>query len=367
MRARKKESFRGPFEMDSNSSRYETQNMSDSLLQCCRVGSRNFVRNLVNIALMAALVPVFFPGTVIDKLRHTSPTTTPIHWARPGWMDRTKQNKSTCQSTLFHPFRVGCPATCQRSADPNETMYRMNMAWYFGSTNNGTVIPSKDLPTAYDMGINYQAPTSFVENFLRASETLQRQSQVALPPSIKFSPQARIHMSLAYFCCLRANETNWVREIMYEWVNKRRPFDFTVKFDRLECWHERFNSVSNIIVADETTQQTVMSLVHDLYDTIQNHPIAKGIVLEVPREDQMPIHVTLGGLHYGEKEGSMEPHEDIRAELSVIRKIVDGIDATYKDTWIGQTETDQQGLSMRITHDPRYSLKGKHHAGNPPP
>jgi len=227
----------------------------------------------------------------------------------------------------------------------------MNAAWYFGQSQ---IFQESDLPMAYDMGINYQCPRGFAENFVTAAEEVAHQAQQRLPNNVTVAPQARMHMSLAYFCCLRKNETDWVREIMYDWVNEKRPFDFTVKFDKLECWHERYNSITNILVGDLETQRSVMRLVHDLYQTLEH----RGFPMEVLREEQMPIHVTLIGLHYGVGE-SMAANDNIRPQIPAIHSIVSKISEKYGDSWTGQGR-------MRIKHDPRYSLSGKWHAGVKP-
>lgn len=266
-----------------------------------------------------------------------------IDWADPNWMKEIDR----CQSTKIKPFRVGCPASCDRAIG-NETMYRMGVEWYFGQP---ILFDESELPNAYDKGINYQCPRQFVENFIEASKRLGEEAKANLPNNITVKSQRRMHMSLAYMCCLRKNETNWVREIVHDWINANRPFDFTVRFNKLECWHERFNSVTNIIVGDNATQQTVLKIVRSLYKAIE----ARGIPLNIKREHQMPIHSTLVGVHYGEGEGQQK--DDIRPYLAAIHEIVAPISKKYGNWWTGRVGR------MRIRHDPVFSVKGAWHAG----
>lgn len=294
------------------------------------------------ICVLVLLMLTWCIHTISQNDKHDLPD-----WVDPAWM----QQPPTCQSTHIKPFRVGCPASCNRAIG-DETMYRMNAAWYFGQS---IVLRDLELPVAYDMGINYQCPRQYVENFVNASKRLGDEVKAKIPLiNLTIKPQSRIHMSLAYLCCLRKNETKMVQEILHDWVKGLSPFDFTVKFDKLECWHERYNSITNIMVGDDVTQRVVMRYVHDLYRTLTR----RGIPIEIVREEQMPIHVTLVGIHHGEGEGKA-PENDIRPVIPEIYAIVSNISKDYGDSWVGQGR-------LRVTHDPRYSDKGKWHAGAKP-
>jgi hypothetical protein len=104
---------------------------------------------------------------------------------------------------------------------------------------------------------------------------------------------------------------------MYEWVLRHCPFDFTVTFNKLECWQERYNSITNITVGDAETQRTVMMFAHDLYQYLEHCYIP----MEISWEQQMPIHMTLAGLYRGTGEGQV-PHDNIEPSLSVVHSIV---------------------------------------------
>jgi hypothetical protein len=105
--------------------------------------------------------------------------------------------------------------------------------------------------------------------------------------------QDYVHISLSYLCCLRRNETDWAREVMYQWVQEQYPFDFNVALNRLECWHVRLNSVAVIIVADDATQRSLLRFNLDL----QHKLLERGIPTEVSRVDQMAFHVTLAEVY----------------------------------------------------------------------
>ena len=268
-------------------------------------------------------------------------------FANPDWMT----TRDTCQSTLMQPFRAGCPASCKRAA-VNETMYRMSAEWAFAQA---ILFDESQLPVAFDKGVNYRCPRQFVENYISAGTRLRDESTIAsIRPNLTFKHQPRIHMSLAYLCCLRRNETDRVREIVHEWILQNRPFDFTVKFNKLECWQERYNSITNIIVGDDETQRTVMRLVHDLYQYLER----RGIPMEIPREQQMPIHVTLAGLYHGTGEGQV-PLDNIEPSIPAVHSIVSRISQDYGDAWAGKDR-------MRVAFDPYFDHEGVWHAGPKP-
>jgi hypothetical protein len=153
-----------------------------------------------------------------------------------------KHSNKTCQVTTIFPFLVGCPERCKRATSLDEPMYRMAMSWYFAGLRHGK-------GEAYDLGINYQCPDKFVDNFRFASSSME--TALTKNQGLRFHAQERMHLNLAYLCCLRRNETDWAREIMHQWVLDNYPFNFDVEFNKVECWHERYNSVTNIIIADD--------------------------------------------------------------------------------------------------------------------
>ena len=181
--------------------------------------------------------------------------------------------QDTCQVTKVFPFRVGCPKQCERQSYEDEPMYRMSIAWYLG-------MPEMEEGTAYDRGINYQCPIEFVENFRNAENDLGNTIQRIRDVKVKYQP--RMHMSLNYLCCLRKNETDWARQVMNKWILDNYPYSISLKFDKFQCWHERGNSVTTIIIADEQSQPTLLKMSNDIEAKLLEH----GIPTEIHRTDQ---------------------------------------------------------------------------------
>lgn len=240
---------------------------------------------------------------------------------------------------------------CDRQrGNTSEPMYRIAIEWSFGQPKHFDT-----LPTYYSHGKNYECPLTLIDNFINASDTIAQQAKERIP-NINVKPQERLHMSLMYMCCLFQNETNHARQIYYDWVVEHRPFDFQVRYNKLECWKERLNSVTNIIVADDATQNTVMKLYQSLHQKFED----EGIPVQVHRADQMPFHITLVGLHLGDGEGNGGPEDDIEPFLKEIYEIVAPVSHRIQDSWAGPGR-------MHITHDPRGAAKAKPHTHESPP
>jgi hypothetical protein len=245
------------------------------------------------------------------------------------------RNATTCQVATIFPFRAGCPQTCRRQVNETEPMYRMGLEWYFAR-------PNQSEHTAYDRGVNYQCPAPFVTNFRRASTMMESIASTNIGVNLKI--EERMHLSLSYLCCLRRNETDSVREVMYQWVQDQYPFSFDVQFESVECWHERHNSVTVIMVMNQNLKQALLD---------------RGIPVEVDRSQQMPFHVTLFGVFRGAKQ-SLAAVDNIQGDIRNIYQLVTRISDTFQDKWTGENG----GSGMTVHHAPYFSFDGVQHAGH---
>jgi 2'-5' RNA ligase len=273
--------------------------------------------------------------------------------------------ESRCQKASIFPFRVGCPASCAdwRSdvpVDSSEIFYRTNIAWYFGQP--AAYVPASKTQTAYDQGINFQCPLALAENFVDASTDLAHRVQTRIPDTtarpntrLRVNHQARMHLSLAYICCLRANETDWIREIMNQWVMDTQPFDFHITFDKVQCWHERSNSVTEIILVDAASQRKLTTFNHDLARRLE----ASGFPVSVPHEMQMPFHMTLQGFHrIGEEASCYMSAQDLR----ILHEETERLSNRIGSNWTGTAATGG-AMRMRIQHEPRFGPKARVQTG----
>lgn len=273
----------------------------------------------------------------------------------------------TCQQVQpqLYPFLTGCPEVCGRAISPDEPMYRMTMEWYFGQRKG---IPG----TAYDKGINFQSNPEFVEHFRNATEQLATKAKSILLPHgdtndnnthLIINKLTYMHMSLAYLCCLRRNETDWAREAMYQWVQEQSPFyHLSVAFDDLQCWREGPNSITNIIVADEPSQRQLIKLSDSLVKKLNDFKVP----VVIPRLQQMPFHVTLMGFRYAPSEDqyySKDPRDDIGSQIPHIYEMVSSVSNEIGNAWTGMSWNGRSPKRMPIHFGPYFDFQGTLHAG----
>ena len=137
---------------------------------------------------------------------------------------------------------------------------------------------------------------------------------------------------------------------MQQWILDNYLFDFTVQFDKLQCWKERHNAITNLVVADDQSQRVLMQMNHNLRDKLRK----KGIPVVVNRESQMPFHMTLTGLMLGNQTESMAEEDNISPHLPATYDMVSNISRQMGTHWAGTHR-------MRIRHVPQFTSDGFQH------
>jgi hypothetical protein len=304
------------------------------------------------------MIALLLFGTVIRKAT-TTEATTDAATTNP-FQNLYRHNTTTqCQETIYQPFLVGCPVDCRpyRSEQlpantKNETTlyYRLTMEWYLGQPRLNLHPPLPRPNTFYDMGYNYECPTEFVDAFGRASDHLEdallKQQQQQRDSNLTIKTQTRMHISLAYLCCLRLEEAYHVQEIMQEFIHSNDDaFHIpNVNFERIECWKERFNSITHIIVVDNASQHALLKLLHRLELVV----LQANISVPISRQIQMPFHSTLLGVQLGNKTYSTDPRHNIDPILPLSFQTVQEINRNLWPT---------HGVAFDIRHRPKYSAK----------
>ena len=269
----------------------------------------------------------------------------------------TNNGPPSCPQTVIFPFKVGCPAVCNRTDLDNNSsgsglqpLYRFGLEWYFGQTN----ISLQGL--GYDGGINFQSvPSSFVNQFATVMMNLENRAKEVLGPTTQFKRQERIHISLMYLCCLTKNEIYLAREYIAQWILENFPYDIPIQFDKLHCYRERYNSVTNILELDGISQKRLLTLNHNLRQYLQD----KGIPVPVRREEQMRFHTTVLGMYYDDDPETSLPENDISVNLTTISKVIQSFE---NENW----STSTNG-GIHIQHAPKMGTgpeKLQQHAGD---
>ena len=272
------------------------------------------------------------------------------------WEEGLLHNLPTCQKTNIQPFRDGCPATCQNYR-PNEViktnttrgihereqpLNHLSVFWAFGQPYKYENVGMGDLPetTAYDVGINYQCSEEFVRSFGHAVEHLNYEATDKIP-GIECRGARRMQLDLMYLCCLTRSQAFMAQHLIQTWLYENYPFDISLQFDRLECWRTEDSHVTNMIMANDKTQRSLMRLNHELRDLLKDHDIP----LWIERESQIPFHVPVGGISFRQRSD-----EDYRAKvIASIYNIVHQTSNHMEMSWTGK------GQPMRITHPPQVS------------
>ena len=278
----------------------------------------------------------------------------------PQWNAGLMHNECRSQRTMHFLFRVGCPHECQSyrnekgvstGADDDEAYYRVTAKWYFGEPNKfdpDRSWESQNGKSKYKQGINFEGPETFVRTFQAAASELKKEGERQLSEpgkEFKVHPQKRMHSALSYLCCLSAVEAEKSLPVIDKWIDET-DFNFTLRFTEIQSWHERPNSVTNIVLVDKPSQRTMMRMNHDLNRKLTD----AGIPIIVPRKDQMPFHSTVAGFRYSSKGETYDPKYEIGSKLPDIYSLVRAVSEKYRYKW-----NVPESQSFRILHKPLRS------------
>ena len=186
-------------------------------------------------------------------------------------LDTLMHKEPRCQETEFEPFRIGCPSSCvgyRPDASDDEIYYRTAITWWLGE-------PDFEGPTpqAFDRGVNLRCPVELQQGFRRARDAFVKFVDDDQPTDLLVKHQTAIHINLAYVCCLKQEEVYWVHQAFEDWILERYPFNIPLGttssfFNNLQCWRERDNSVTNILVLNNDSQFRLQCLYDDLMNFI---------------------------------------------------------------------------------------------------
>jgi hypothetical protein len=169
-----------------------------------------------------------------------------------------------------------------------------------------------------------------VSTFQNASRTMETRVHQQLP-HLKLKFQKRMHLSLSYLCCLTKEESDAAQAVLQDMITQHLWSPISVRFDKIQCWHETPSSVTTIITVDQPSQCQLMKILRQVEDQLQ----AKGIPVWIPRHDQMPFHVTLVGLRRGDNVESYQPENAISPDLSSIYNLVHQVSNDHQGLWNG--------------------------------
>lgn len=207
--------------------------------------------------------------------------------------------------TKIFPFRTGCPEGCSKlraaaALKLEDTYFRTGTLWSLSGRHlqNASQIEQKIRAES--------VPRDFGTSFDLVESEIMREVQelpFALEHMMFYHQQKSMHLSLSYDCCWTEEEVQNFQLVFRRWLGQTR-FNLHLHFTHLECWLERFNSLTIIAVVDSAAQRELLRWNHQLNELLRSHDIP----VLVQREDQMPFHMTVLGIYLG-KEFSPLPRD----------------------------------------------------------
>eukprot|EP00435_Cladocopium_sp_Y103_P056253 s282_g18.t4 len=198
--------------------------------------------------------------------------------------------------TKIFPFRTGCPEGCSNlravaALKLEDTYFRTGTLWRLSGRHlqNASLIEQKIRAES--------VPRDFGTSFDLVESEIMREVQelpFALEHVMFYHQQKSMHLSLSYDCCWTEEEVQNFKLVFRRWLGQTR-FNLHLHFTHLECWLERFNSLTIIAVVDSAAQRELLRWNHQLNELLRSH----GIPVLVQREDQMPFHMTVLGIYLG--------------------------------------------------------------------
>lgn len=261
--------------------------------------------------------------------------------------------------TKLFPFRTGCPFDCTPFRDDipiataEDEFYRLTVEWYLGQVkaiNDTKTWDELKNSSVYKQGRNFQCSESIARTFKAAAIELGKKANAPLSDktrSIVLRPQKRMHISLAYLCCLTMEEATAALPIIDEWIDETE-FDLPVRFGDIQSWYEQPNAVTNIVILKDQEPWIMMN------EQLNERLLASKIPVPIVRKDQMPYHATLLGLRYSNKAETFDPAYEIGSRRGDIYRLVEkGVSERYHSQW---------GF-YRIHHKPKRSATPGKHTG----
>eukprot|EP00434_Breviolum_minutum_P024540 symbB.v1.2.021675.t1/scaffold1887.1/size97121/2 len=199
--------------------------------------------------------------------------------------------------TKIFPFRTGCPEICHdlrvaAGSTLEDTYFRTGTLWSLSGRQL--------FQNTSDMEKKIRAeslPEPFGNAFDSVEAEIMRELR-ELPFSLEhvmfFHQQRAPHVSLSYDCCFTKEEAMNFQLIFRRWLGQTR-FNLHLHFTHLECWLERFNSLTIVAMVDPAAQIQLLRWNHELNQELLRH----GIPVLVHREEQMPFHMTVLGVYLG--------------------------------------------------------------------
>lgn len=201
-----------------------------------------------------------------------------------------------CEQTKIYPYKSGCPtasrcASLRPDVPSTKEFLRINVGWRLGAlyglhSHAHVFMTSESRLKKRLPGVQ----PSVLRNFVRLEDELE---DLAPALGVEARLQQFLQVELAPLCCVTRNEMSALRSTVGQWTKRHNATKLTVRFDKLRCYHERVNSVNNVLLADKHTTKILAAAEAELRKSLE----ARGVKIKVEREDQLPFHLNIVEFH----------------------------------------------------------------------
>ena len=210
--------------------------------------------------------------------------------------------------TKIFPFRTGCPEDCDGLRRAQEL--HLEEVYFRTGTLFKMVARAVERNATREERQIWHLPLKMGEAFDETeADVVERLRRLpfALEHVMFFHKQKWMHVSLSYDCCLTRKEAQTYEFVLRRWLAEK-TFHLPLHFTHLECWLERYNSLTIIAVVDDLAQRHLLRWNYEFMAMLREN----GVPVLVDRTDQMPFHMTFLGVFLGDE---FSPQQRDRMEV----------------------------------------------------
>lgn len=240
-----------------------------------------------------------------------------------GWY-RMMAGIPICARTKFYPYKTGCPTSgrCEKLR-PNVTkgteFLRVAVGWRVGALyglhdHERVFMQAAERLRKRLPGVE----PDVIRNYVQLEDELEMNG----PKGIESRLQQYFQFELPGICCVTRSEMWQLRQAVKKFAFVHNT-TFPVAFNEPKCYHERVNSVNNVILADRKTSDVLGRMYQQLIDGL----MATDIPMVVKREEQLPFHINVLEFH-GKRRKSIAMH--LRELAQLLRKKTENEDVNIE-------------------------------------
>lgn len=199
-----------------------------------------------------------------------------------------------CAQSKFYPYKTGCPTSghCEKlrpGVKKGTEFLRVAIGWRVGALyglhdHERVFMKSEERLRKRLPGVE----PDVIRNYVQLEDGLEMNA----PQGIESRLQEYFQFELPGVCCVTRDEMWRLRQAVKKFASVHNT-TFPVTFNEPKCYHERVNSVKNVILADRKTKEILGRMYEQLADGLK----ATGIPMVIKKKEQLPFHMTVLEFH----------------------------------------------------------------------